>query len=197
MTGADLPIARPAAGSGLEQLMTRPLGEADLESATAALAAPLERRSESRLSVLAFRAGGEILAVRAVDAAKVVPCSAIHRVPHRQSPVFRGIANHDGELLLCMSIERAMGLAEAASHGAGAPAPTAMVVMEAGRERWAFPVERVIGVTDVDQASLRTPPLTVSAARSGCARALLSIPEGDGMLLDADALASIFRGATA
>ena len=72
-----------------------------------------------------------------------------------------------------------------------------MVVMEAGRERWAFPVERVIGVTDVDQASLRTPPLTVSAARSGCARALLSIPEGDGMLLDADALASIFRGATA
>lgn len=196
MTGADLPMARPPAGSGLEQLMSRPLGEADLDLATAALAAPLERRSESRLSVLAFRAGGEILAVRAVDTAKVVPCSAIHRVPHRRNPVFRGIANHDGELLLCMSIERAMGLPDAPPGGGSAPPPTAMVVMESGRERWAFPVEAVIGVTDVDQASLRPPPLTVSAARTGCARALLRIPEGDGMLLDADALASIFRGAT-
>lgn len=197
MTDADLPVSRPAPGSGLDQLMIRPLGEADLESATAALAAPLERRSESRLSVLAFRAGGEILAIRAVDAARVVPCSAIHRVPHRRNPVFRGIANHDGELLLCMSIERAMGLADAPSAGADAPAPTAMVVMEAARERWAFPVERVIGVTDVDQSSLRPPPLTVSAARSGCASALLRIPEGEGMLLDAEALASICRGATA
>jgi chemotaxis signal transduction protein len=72
-----------------------------------------------------------------------------------------------------------------------------MVVAEAGRERWAFPVDSVIGVTDVEAASLRQPPLTVSAARTGCARALFRIAEGEGVLLDVAMLASIFRGATA
>ena len=155
---AGLPVPAASAGTGLDQLLARPLGERDIDAATAELAAPLEHRSGSRVSLLAFRAGGEVLALRAEDTAKVVPCSPIHRVPHRGQPVFRGIANHDGELLLCMSIEAALGLARP-----GEAAPRAMVVAEAGRERWAFPVDGVIGVTDVDAASLRPPPMTVSA----------------------------------
>jgi chemotaxis signal transduction protein len=143
-------------------------------------------------SLLAFRAGGEILALQAEEIAKVVFCSVIYRVLHRGYAVFRGIVNHDGELLLCMSIEAALGLAAPADA-----APRAMVVAEAGRERWAFPVDSVIGVTDVEAASLRQPPLTVSAARTGCARALFRIAEGEGVLLDVAMLASIFRGATA
>jgi chemotaxis signal transduction protein len=195
MSGArdpNLPVPAQAAGTGLEQLLARPLADRDVDAATAELAAPLEHRSGSVASLLAFRAGGEILALQAEETAKVVPCSAIHRVPHRGHAVFRGIANHDGELLLCMSIEAALGLAAPADA-----APRAMVVAEAGRERWAFPVDSVIGVTDVEAASLRQPPLTVSAARTGCARALFRIAEGEGVLLDVAMLASIFRGATA
>jgi len=190
MSQADLP-ARTNGPAGLDQLLSRPLTEADLDRATAGLALPLEERSRSRTSLLAVRAGGEILAVLATDAAKVVPPSAVHRVPHRTNAVFRGLANHDGELLLCMSIEAALGLpvADASAHRAS-------VVVELGRERWAFGVEGVIGVTDVDATRMRQPPMTVSAAKSGCVRSLARIAEGEAIVLDVHSLCSVFRGAT-
>ena len=190
MSQAGLP-ARIDGPAGLDQLLSRPLSEADLDRATAGLALPLEERSRSRTSLLAVRAGGEILAVHATEAAKVVPPSAVHRVPHRTNPVFRGLANHEGELLLCMSIEAALGLpvADVSAH-------RAFVVVELGRERWAFGVEGVIGVTDVDADRMRQPPMTVTAAKSGCVRSLARIAEGEAIVLDVHSLCSVFRGAT-
>lgn len=86
-----LSLIKPAntAVAGLEQLLTRPLTESDLDRATAALAAPLDERSRSRISLLAMRAGGEILAILAGEAAKVVPAGTIHRVPHRSNQIFQ------------------------------------------------------------------------------------------------------------
>lgn len=190
MSDADLPV-RLDGPAGLDQLLARPLSEADLDRATAGLALPLEERSRSRTSLLAVRAGGEILAVHATEAAKVVAPSSVHRVPHRSNAVFRGLANHDGELLLCMSIEAALGLpvAEVSAH-------RAFVVVELGRERWAFGVEGVIGVTDVDAERMRQPPMTVTAAKSGCVRSLAKIAEGEAIVLDVHSLCSVFRGAT-
>jgi chemotaxis-related protein WspD len=188
-----LSIVKPtsSAVAGLEQLLTRPLTELDLDRATAALAAPLDERSRSRISLLVMRAGGEMLAILAGEAAKVVVASTIHRVPHRSNKIFRGLSNHDGELLLCMSIEAALGV----------PAPakrerSILVVAEQGRERWAFEVDAIVGVADVDEGSLRAPPMTISSAKSGCARALARIEEGEAVVLDIHSLFSIFRGAT-
>jgi chemotaxis-related protein WspD len=188
-----LSIVKPtsSAVAGLEQLLTRPLTELDLDHATAALAAPLDERSRSRISLLVMRAGGEMLAILAGEAAKVVVASTIHRVPHRSNKIFRGLSNHDGELLLCMSIEAALGV----------PAPakrerSILVVAEQGRERWAFEVDAIVGVADVDEGSLRAPPMTISSAKSGCARALARIEEGEAVVLDIHSLFSIFRGAT-
>ena len=178
--------------AGLDQLLARPLTEADLDRATAALAAPLEERSRARVSLLTVRAGGEVLAIAAREAAKVVPPAPVHRVPHRSNSIFRGIANHDGELLLCMSIEHALGLPAPAKREGGA-----LVVAELGRERWAFQVDTVFGVNDVDEGNLRAPPMTLSAAKSGCARALARIDEGEALVLDVPSLFSVFRGATA
>lgn len=187
---ATEPTSRAIAG--LEQLLTRPLTEEDLDRATAALAAPLDERSSSRCSLLAVRAGGEILAIQASESAKVVPLSTIHRVPHRSNKVFRGLSNHDGELLLCMSIEAALGLPEPAER-----THCVLVVAEHNRERWAFIVDSVVGVVDVDERAMRAPPMTLSSARSGCARALATIDEGEAVVLDIHSLFSIFRGATA
>ena len=188
-----LSLVKPksSAVAGLEQLLTRPLTEVDLDRATAALAAPLDERSRSRISLLVMRAGGELLAILASEAAKVVVASTIHRVPHRSNSIFRGLSNHDGELLLCMSIEAALGI----------PAPTKrersiLVVAEQGRERWAIEVDSIVGVADVDEGSLRAPPMTISSAKSGCARALARIDESEAVVLDIHSLFSIFRGAT-
>ena len=179
------------AAHGLEALLARPLAEEDLDRATAALAAPLELRGTERTSLLVVRAGGELLAVRSVDTALVAPPSPVHRVPHRSGTVFRGIANHDGEILLCMSLESAMGLPPPAGPR---PRPS-FVVIGGTRDRWAFEVDEVVGVLDVPGSAMRAPPVTVAVARNGCIGALARVEGGEASVIDASALAAIFRGA--
>ena len=187
----QLPV-RSAEVDGLDALLSRPLSEADLDRATAELAVPIDLREGSRLSVLAVRAGGELVAIPAAETCRVIAPTAVHRVPHRSNAVFLGIANHDGEVLLCASIEAALGLAPRAADAL----PAAFVVAEHGRERWAFGVDAVVGVVDVAESALRSPPLTVSAARSGCVRTLARIEGGEAIVLDVGALFALLRGAT-
>lgn len=177
---------------GLDALLSRPLSDADLDRATAELAAPIQDRGGRRASLLTARAGGELVAIDASSASKVIGPATIHRVPHRSNAVFLGLANHDGELLLCASIEAALGLAPRAEG----TAPAAFVVAESGRERWAFGVDAIAGVVDVGEGAMRSPPLTVSAARSGCVRALARVDDGEAIVLDVGALFALLRGAT-
>ena len=186
---AIAPVADPH--DGLEALLARPLADEDLDRATAALAAPIERRSAERTSLLVVRAGGELLAVRSVDTALVAPPGHVHRVPHRSGAVFRGIANHDGEILLCMALEAALGLPPPTG-----PRPRAsLVVVGATRDRWAFEVDEVVGVVDVPASAMRAPPVTVAVARNGCIATLARLEHGEASVLDVGALAAIFRGA--
>jgi chemotaxis signal transduction protein len=192
--GGSTPLAASARPEDvLEALLARPLAEEDLDRASAALAAPLELGGTERTSLLVVRAGGELLAVRSVDTALVAPPCPVHRVPHRSGAVFRGIANHDGEILLCMALEAAMGL----------PAPTgprprpSLVVIGGARDRWAFEVDEVVGVVDVPGTAMRAPPVTVAVARNGCIGTLARVEGGEASVIDAAALAAIFRGAVA
>ena len=186
-------LAAPAAqeGRGLAELMSRPLSDADLDRATAELAAPLEARSRARRSLLAFRRGAELFGVPAVDAAKVVSATQVHRVPHRTNAVFRGIANHEGELLLVVSLEAALGLPP---HEL--PERRVMVVLGTGRDRWAFEADMIEGVLDVPANAFRAPPVTVTASRSGCVGALASTNVGEVVVLEPARLYALFRGAT-
>lgn len=176
---------------GLEELMSRPLAEADLDRATMELAAPLSDRGHGRRSLLVFRRGAEDFGITAADAAMVIPSTRVHRVPHRTNAVFRGIANHDGELLLVVSLEAALGLPP---HEGPAHAP--LVVLGTGRDRWAFEADRIEGVVDFRAEAFRAPPITVTAARSGCVGALADWPGGDVVVLEPARLSALFRGAT-
>lgn len=186
------PHAGPLAprDAGLDELLARPLADADLDRATGELAAPISARARRAMSVLAVRVGGELFAIPSVDVAKVVPPARVHRVPHRSNDVLRGIANHDGELLMCMSLEAALGIARADGR-----AKPALVVIGDLRDRWAFEVDEVVGVLDVAEGASREAPVTVTASRNGCVARLAGTESGEAALLDVHGLASIFRGA--
>jgi chemotaxis-related protein WspD len=188
--GTDRGQALARAGSGLDELLARPLGASDLDRATAELAAPIVTRARRAMSVLAVRVGGELAAIPSTDVAKVVPPARPHRVPHRSNDVLLGIANHDGELLLCMSLEAALGIARSADR----PRPALVVIGEV-RDRWAFEVDEVVGVLDVAEGGSREAPVTVTASRNGCVERLVSTDAGEAALLDVHGLASVFRGA--
>lgn len=184
------PRAIVHADAGLDELLARPLADADLDRATDELAAPISARARRAMSVLAVRVGGELFAIPSVDVAKVVPPARVHRVPHRSNDVLRGIANHDGELLMCMSLEAALGIARADER-----AKPALVVIGDLRDRWAFEVDEVVGVLDVAEGASREAPVTVTASRNGCVARLAGTESGEAALLDVHGLASIFRGA--
>lgn len=176
--------------NGLDEIMARPLSDAELDAATRDMAAPLELAVGSRRSLLVFRCGGELLAVESVAVARVVPAAPIHRVPHRTSPVFRGICAHDGEIMLCASLEHALGLTPAADQS-----DRVLVVIGGLRDRWSFLVDGIVGVLEVPETALAAAPLTVTQARGGCVTHLAETAEGRTSVLDAQRLGSLFRGA--
>ncbi|MDA0803000.1 MAG: chemotaxis protein CheW [Planctomycetota bacterium] len=184
----------------MRELFGKPLSDADLDAATRALAAPIIEVGLDRVSLLLVECGGETMAFRAADVAMVIARAPRHRVPHRTNSIFRGIANHEGELLLCFALERALGL-DAGAQQAGKAVPGSavpnrpLVVIEESRRRWAIEVDRIFGVEDLDAAELRKPPLTLAAAHNGCTDALARLSGREVIVLDAKALGCVAQGA--
>lgn len=174
----------------LDELLARPLAEADLERATRDMATPLDALAATGYGMLLFVCGEEQLAVRASEVAKVVHETPVHRVPHRTSPIFRGLCNHDGELLLCMNLEQALGMPPHTGEQ-----ERLLVVVGTGRHRWAFAVDRIVGVVTVTEQAHRPAPVTVSAARTGCVTHLVDTVEGTAAVLDLARLDPLFLGA--
>ena len=167
------------------ELFDRPPSPELLEEWSASLAAAKERANPGALSVVIFRLRAEWFALRTALFVEVAEARAPHTVPFRGGPVFAGLVNVDGELLLCVSLAHLLGVAE--SGGAPPLRPRTCVVTRE-RERVAFPVDEVLGVRRVDDAALQPAPATVAKAPTALT---LSLFECDGRnvgLLDEEKL---------
>lgn len=190
-TSSSQPLAR-GVDAGLAQmraLLDRPLSREEIEETTAVVAAKAERVATQLRSVLVFRAGEERLALEADATHRVVPATAVRRVPHRTNAVFAGIANVSGELTPVASIAAALGVP------AGG-VPTHFIVIGEAGARWAFAVDLVEGVRRIDAERSIAPPTTVRHAADGCTHCLVPITD-DGhealvAVLDARKLAALF-----
>lgn len=124
-------------------------------------------------SVLVFRLGAEWLALPTRALVEVTSRRACHRVPHRTEGILEGIVNIRGQLQLCVSAHRLLGID--AGEGAVPRNPQTLeagsdrrrlVVVErpgqTGNDRWVFAVDEVAGVQRVERSRLRGVPATVS-----------------------------------
>ena len=82
------------------RLLDRPLDENDVRAATERVAQPLVPPGRNVDSLLVMRVGSELLALPAVDVARVTYVAAVRRIPHRTGAVIRGLCHVDGELLI-------------------------------------------------------------------------------------------------
>lgn len=124
-------------------------------------------------SVLVFRLGSEWLALPTRALVEVTSRRACHRVPHRTEGILEGIVNIRGQLQLCVSVHRLLGIDPGEGPGPR-NVPTAdsgsdgrrLVVVErpglAANDRWVFAVDEVAGVQRVERSRLRGVPATVS-----------------------------------
>lgn len=174
----------------MRALLDRPLPAADIDENTRLVAQPAESRESGLRSLLVFRVGDEHLALDAAEAHRVVPATAVRRVPHRSNAVFAGVANVGGELTLVADLAAALGVSRA-----GGPAATHFIVFGGPSSRWAFAVDSVVGVRRMPSGALLPAPATVRHAADGCAKELASLGGEDAAfasVLDPARLAAIF-----
>ena len=133
-----------------------------------------------------FRIGAEWLCLPAQAVSEVTAMRTIHRLPHRADVVL-GVANVRGELLICVSLARLLGVeaAPAARHEDGGVAYPRLVVMSSEQGRLVFPVDEMHGIERVAPGVLQEVPASIGKAAASYTSAMLPWGERSVGCLDA------------
>jgi chemotaxis-related protein WspD len=141
-------------------------------------------QSGTKTSVVIFRIVSEWLALPTQAFQEVAVCRALHTLPHRRRGVVLGLVNVRGELVVCASLGRLLGLSgregkvETLKAESRAPELRAkpenqfqlsqfqlrdrLLVANWDGGRIAFPVQEVHGIHRVHGDTVREPPATIA-----------------------------------
>ena len=126
-------------------------------------------------SVLIFRIGPEWFALPTSVIAEVAERRVIHSVPHRAGIVL-GVVNVRGELLVCASLGRLLGLEPVSESNPGVSriGHGRLLVVRRHGVRVVLPADEVSGVQRVHSSEFKEVPTTVSKAATAHSKAVLS-----------------------
>ncbi len=141
-------------------LVDRPPPEGYLAEQTDNVAARSTRTRRADRSLLLIRLGNEWLGIDTAAVVEVITDRRIHRIPHRTSGALLGMVNVHGQLQLCASLHRVVGLDEPAARSP----VRRLVVTRRDQEFWVFPVDEVFNVVGFGSDEIESAPMTVTAA---------------------------------
>ena len=104
---------------------------------------PLPEELERKESMLEFRIASLPLAIASRWIKAVTTPLIVCPVPHRDNTAFLGLVAFAGDIIPCCSLARILGAADSTK---GSEARTIVLEQRPG-ERWAFPVDAVLGVS--------------------------------------------------
>ena len=136
-------------------------------------------------SAVIFRVAGEWFALPSGLFQEIAPVRAVHSLPHRRDALVGGLVNVRGELLLCISLPAALGLA--ASPGP-LPAAARHAVVGRGADRFVFAADEIAGLHRYDDEAVAPVPATLAHAHAVHTRGMLHWRERPVGLLDEDLL---------
>jgi chemotaxis-related protein WspD len=127
-------------------------------------------------SVVIFRIGSEWLALPTSVIAEIAAHRVIHTVPHRRAGIVLGVVNVRGELLVCASLGRLLGLqaADEPAPGTSHKREGRLLVLRRDGVRVVLPADEVSGVERFHPKELKEVPTTVSKGATAHSRAVLS-----------------------
>ena len=143
-----------------------------------------------KVSALLFRIGGEWLALPTQAFQEVAERRLIHSLPHRRQATVLGLANVRGELVVCVSLSRVLGVEEVSSRQPQRMIYDRLLVINWDGQRLAFPVEEVHGIHRFEPQQLRPAPATVSKSSGTFTRGILHWQHRAIGFLDAELLFS-------
>ena len=130
-------------------------------------------KETEKMSVLVFRLGDEWLALQTKLINEVAEMAPIHRVPHQNSHLIRGLVNIRGELKICISIGSILCLERSKKQKEQTPKETyektsydRMIVVSQNENDFVFPVSEVIGIHRFSQTDVQNVPTTVSKSKA-------------------------------
>lgn len=152
------------------QFLNRPLLPAYREEWTGYFAEKRAPAAGSRMSVVVFRVGAEWLALPAYSLQEIAEQRPIHSIPHRTRGVVLGLVNIRGELLVCVSVARLLGLDPTGAPEGVFVYGTRLLVFAWGAERLTFPADDVHGIHRLHPEEVTRP--AARASRPGAAPSL-------------------------
>ncbi len=127
----------------------------------------------ARLSAVVFRVGNEWLALSTGSFLEVTEPRPIHSLPHRGNGVVLGLTNVRGQLLVCLSLARLLGMERTLPPARRGPQNERLMVLDYQNSLVTFPVDDVHGVRRFHAEDLHPAPATVSRANPGVTRSIL------------------------
>jgi chemotaxis-related protein WspD len=161
--------------SAAAQLLGAELPQDYLERWTTHFASGQKVESRQMQAALIFRIGAEWLALSPTNLQEIAEDRPIHSVPRGRSDTLLGFANIRGELLVCVALDRMLGLEKRGPEKSSSKRARYRRMVVAGREdsRFVFPVEEVHGIHWFDSKELKGVPSTVAKARATYIKGLL------------------------
>lgn len=120
-------------------------------------AQPLDDLQARSASALVFRLGAEWLGLPGHCLVTASEPTTAHRVPHRRSPLLRGIVPVRGQLHPCIALDLLLAVAPA-SQTRGFPR---QLLLRIGRRDWAVQVDEVLGLQRYAPGAVQPPPATL------------------------------------
>jgi chemotaxis-related protein WspD len=124
-------------------------------------------------SVVIFRISSEWLSLPTVAFQEVAERRTMHSLPHRRTGVALGLINVRGELLVCVSIGKLLGIDPVAGNDRPGLVHQRLVVAEWQGHVLAYPVDEIYGIHRYQPDELKPLPATVAGTRSNFTRGVL------------------------
>ena len=166
----------PVYSDAAAALLDRPVPAEFTIDRTRHFGAPKAVDERETQSVVIFRIGPEWFALPTSVIAEVAERRVIHSVPHRRAGLVLGVVNVRGELLVCVSLGRLLGLEPLSESipGVHRTGHDRLLVVRRDGVRVVLPADEVSGIQRFHPRELKEVPTTVSKAATAHSRAVLS-----------------------
>jgi chemotaxis-related protein WspD len=150
----------PTYSAGARQMLNGTLPPGYLEEWTTFVAREKEIKEPDIHSTVIFCLGSEWFALSTRVFKEVAESKAIHSLPHRRQGIILGLVNIRGELLMCISLARALGL-EKTQEKKRTAQQRFLVISDEGK-RLVFPVDEVGGIHHFSPKEVKQIPATLA-----------------------------------
>ncbi len=151
------------------QTWTERIAEKELEAAAAALG-----------SILIFRLGQENFGVCSSVINRVLEAGSVHSLPHTQGTFYKGVANIQGKLVLCVDLRNIVCISEASQE----KKPKRMLLLEKDKLKFVFFVDEIIANAPLNPAELQNVPASLAKTQANIFKGILPWEGKDVSVLD-------------